>query len=463
MTDVDVEVVDSFERIFPVPAVTAAWDEVLRRAGARRGDRGSRFGWERARLPHGRHHRRVVALVATALVVAVASASAFGTVRDLLFGGRRTAPIWAGAPTWSPDGRRIAFMTVACAQWCNGPVEVNVMNADGSGQRDLTREWRLDGVPLAVGEGPVWSRDWRRVALVRARGGRYRYSDIYVMNTDGGGRRRLTRSPQNDGDPVWSPDGRRLAFVRVRGGSADIYLVNADGSGLRRLAHAIEFKPFSGGPSSGFGANPAWSPDGRKIAFMSNRDDTDDIFVVNADGSGLRNLTRSKGHDRKRIWHGREHKRIFWFSPDGPMWSPDGQKIVFRSERDRPSASERTACRPRCRRDEIYVIGADGRGLRRLTHNWRYDGGAVWSPDGRRILFTAGASRDVFVMKADGSGQRNLTRSVRYPLAEHAATAWSPDGRKILFISNRGGNGEVYVMNADGSGMRKLTQLKGGD
>jgi Tol biopolymer transport system component len=467
MTDVDLQVADSFERIFPVPAGITDWDDVLQRAGGRRAFRDSQVELERAaRPPRSGYGRRVVVLAATALIVAVASASAFGTVRDLLFGARQTVPVWAGSPTWSPDGRRIAFASVACAQWCNGPIGAHIMNADGSELRNLTRQWGLEGVSLAFGEVPVWSPNWRKVAFVRARAGRYRNSDIYVMNADGSRRRRLTRSPQNDGDPVWSPDGRRLAFVRVRGGRSDIYLVNADGSGLRRLAHAIAFRPMPGAPSSGFGANPAWSPDGRKIAFMSNRDGTDDIFVVNADGSGLRNLTRSQGHDRTREWKGREHKRIFWFSTDGPMWSPEGQKIVFRSERDRPSESERAACRPRCRRGEIYVIDADGSGLRRLTHNWMSDGAHAWSPDGRKILFLrsggegANVQGDVYVMNADGSGQRNLTRSATHPFATDTAPAWSPDSRMILFVSNRDRNGEVYVMNADGSGERKLTQLK---
>jgi Tol biopolymer transport system component len=464
MTDVELEVADSFERIFPTPYVIEDWDDVAQRAGGRRGHRGSRFGREQtARVRQGRHRRRLAVLAGAALVVAVASASAFGTVRDLLFGERHTVPGWAGTPTWSPDGRRIAFMAVPCAQWCDGPLEAHVMNADGSGQRNLTPEWRLDGVTMPFFAGfPVWSPDWRKVAFVRERGV-HGYSDIYVMNADGSGHRQLTRSPQQDGDPVWSPDGRRLAFVRVRGGRSDVYVLDVDGSGLRRLAHAIAFRPMPGAPSSGFGANPAWSPDGRKIAFISNRDGNDDIFVVNADGSGLRNLTRSQAHDRTRIWHGREHKRISWFSPDGPMWSPDGQKIVFRSERDRPSALERASCQPRCQRDEIYVVNADGSGLRRLTRNWKSDNSPIWSPDGRKILFVRFVHGDVYVMNADGSGQRNLTRSTAHPFATDTAPAWSPDGRRILFVSNRDRNGEVYIMNADGSGVRKLTQLKGGD
>jgi Tol biopolymer transport system component len=451
MSDVDLEVADSFERIFPPPAASADWEDVLERA--RGGYGGSRRGWKQASgLRQGGHRRRVLLVVAALLVVVVASASAFGTVRDLLFGERRIAV--AGAATWSPDGRRIAFVSLGCTPTCSGRhVELNVMNADGSGQRNLTREWGLEVAPWGPGGLPVWSPDWRKLAFLRQRGVNRgypvygRYSDIYVMNADGSGRRRLTRSAQNDGDPVWSPDGRRLAFVRVWGGLANIYVVNADGSGLRRLAHAFAYTPSPGDFGAGWRANPAWSPDGRKIAFVSNRDGNDDVFVVNADGSGLRKLSRSRRNDRD------------------PVWSPDARLIAFRGRREPPSEAERTVCRGHCMLDEVYVVNTDGSELRRLTRNWKSDGPAAWSPDGRTLLFLRSGHPDLWVMNADGSGQRNLTPSVTQPLASHLSPVWSPDGRKILFVSNRGdGNWfEVYVMNADGSGKRKLTQLKGRD
>lgn len=417
----------SVDRLLPATPGAADWDDVL----------------SRVRAHQGRRRRRIVVLAAASLFLATATATGFGTVRDLFSAERRT-PI---AATWSPDGRRIAFVTYCCR---GRVVEVNVMNADGGGQRKLSGDW---GFETGLWP-PAWSPDGRRIAFVRGRGAhKYgnaeRDSDIYLANADGSGRRRLTQSPQRDGDPVWSPDGRRLAFVRVRYGVGDrllgfgdIYLVNADGSGLRRLVRAISpLVRMPGGPTWGFSANPAWSPDGRRIAFVSNRDGSDDIFVVNADGSGLRNLTRSRGNDHN------------------PVWSPDGREIAFQGRRARPSELERAVCRGHCDREEIYAVNADGSGLRRLTRNWKTDSPSGWSPDGRKILFLRAGHPDVWVMNADGSGQRKLTPSVTYPLAIHQSAAWSPNGRKILFISNRGDGKrlEVYVMNADGSEKRKLT------
>ena len=101
------------------------------------------------------------------------------------------------------------------------------------------------------------------------------------MNADGSGQRRLTRNARaRHGAPAWSPDGRKIAFGRDRDGSNDeIYVINADGSGQRRLTQS--------------GRQPLWSPDGQKIAFTSKRNGNDDIYVMNPDGSGQRNLTRN--------------------------------------------------------------------------------------------------------------------------------------------------------------------------
>ena len=146
----------------------------------------------------------------------------------------------------------------------------------------------------------------------------------------------LTSHAADDWQPAWSPDGRRIVFGSDRAGLAEIYVMNADGSGVTRLTN-----------NSGDDRLPAWSPDGARIAFASNRGRNDEIYVMNADGSGVRRLTNN-GYD--------------------PSWSPDGRRIAFMSDRDGDW--------------EIYVMNADGSGVGHLTNDG-YD--PSWSPDGRRI------------------------------------------------------------------------------
>ena len=138
-------------------------------------------------------------------------------------------------------------------------------------------------------------------------------------------------------DPVWSPDGRKIAFVRLSK-RLGVYVVNADGSGMRNLTP----KPV------GTDASPAWSPDGRKIAFVSLRDDNSEVYVMNANGSGQRSLTRNPAFD------------------DDPAWSPDGRLIAFRSTRDGNT--------------DIYIMNADGSGQRNLTRSPANESSASWSP-----------------------------------------------------------------------------------
>ncbi len=109
--------------------------------------------------------------------------------------------------------------------------------------------------------------------------------------------------------PAWSPDGRKLAFVSRRDGNSEIYVINADGSGQENLTRQ---------PASD--SHPSWSPDGRKLAFVSRRDGNSEIYVMNADGSGLRNVTRTPSNDLD------------------PAWSPDGRAIALSSRKCTPSA-----------------------------------------------------------------------------------------------------------------------------
>ncbi|MGH3137197.1 MAG: LpqB family beta-propeller domain-containing protein [Gaiellaceae bacterium] len=258
--------------------------------------------------------------------------------------------------------------------------------------------------------------------------------------------------------PVWSPDGRRIAFVNRRDGRA-LYVMNADGSGLRIVARVQRL------------ATPAWSPDGRRIVFQGWGDG--EVYVVNADGSGQRTLARrgsgpAWSPDGRRIAFaitgklyvvnadGSGHRTLTRLGRDGGVatlaWSPDGRKLLFLLEH--PSA-------PRCGYCfHLFVLNADGSGLRDLTRELSGGFGTpasdpVWSPDGRMLAFVRLNTRHgVYVINADGSAVRNLTPKSRG--AFYAAPAWSPDGRKITFVSNRDGRYAVYVMNADGSGQRSL-------
>ena len=394
MTDVELEVADSFERVFPVPVVTAHWDDVLDRAGA------------------GHRHRtrtlprwRIVTASAVIVVGALLVTPALGIgshLLDLIQGGAPTRPE-VRISSWSPDGRRIAFVS----QRDRGNWELSVVNANGSGQRKLTR--------IAGASTPAWSPDGRKVAFEGPRDGSN--NGLYVMNADGSGQRRLARRAHA---PAWSPEGRWIAF----NWGPKLYVMNADGSEHRTLVK-------SGGGSL------RWSPDGRRLAFLSAEGLCNTCFtlhVVNTDGSGLESL--AAGHS---TWNGSH----WWEAApvSDPAWSPDGKKLAF------------------ARLDKgfgIYVLKADLSGLQRLTRKSSGSYAApAWSPDGRKIAFAIDRDGDseVFVMNANGSGQRNLTRNH----ADDGDPAWSPDGRKITFVSDRDGTYEVYVMNADGSGQRRLT------
>jgi Tol biopolymer transport system component len=314
------------------------------------------------------------------------------------------------AATAAATKARIAFYSARTQEGPKGAA-LYVVDADGGGKRVLTRTAWIDGPEVA--NGPAWSPDGRRIAFLSVR---HHNEDIYVLDLGSGQAHRVTRDPADDREPAWSPDGRKIAFVSERihgpsGYSSDLYAVNADGSGDRRLTHDVQ------------AAYPAWSPDGRKIAFSyANGTST---YVVNADGSGQRRLgpgalEHSWSPDGHRIAYldgSSGTFQIYVMNADGtakhhlargarPSWSPDGSKIAFIAD----PAGGRSA--PAKLRPEIYVINADGTGLRRLTNNRVWDDGPAWSPDGRMIAFFSlrDGYSEIYVMNPDGSGQRNVSR-----------------------------------------------------
>ncbi len=141
--------------------------------------------------------------------------------------------------------------------------------------------------------GPAWSPDGRKIVFWSDRDGqdvRPRNDELYVMNADGSGVRRLTRNPAQDLFPAWSPDGEKIAFASARDGNGEIYVMRADGSGVRRLTHAAV-------ADDSFGPKATWSPDGTRIAFDSYRSVPSgarfEIYVINVDGSRKRRLTQN--------------------------------------------------------------------------------------------------------------------------------------------------------------------------
>lgn len=257
-----------------------------------------------------------------------------------------------------------------------GNNEIFAAGANGSGLVRLTRSAASDS-------NPTWSPDGRRVAFESNRHGdrrSYQDSDVFVMNANGSGVREVTFSNRFDGDPAWSRQNV-IAFESERNGASDVYSIRPNGSGERRLTAAPAFD-----------GDPAWSPDGRRVAFTSERDGGDrEIYVMNADGTNQSRLTTSAGFD------------------ENPSWSPNGRLIAFDSMRDGNL--------------EIYVMNADGTGLRRVTDHPAIDAIPGWSQDGSRIVFVseriAKGQRRLFSVSPAGGASRQLTRG---------AYDMSPDG-----------------------------------
>jgi len=292
-------------------------------------------------------------------------------VRQLTFGGENAEAYF------SFDGTKIIFQSTRDGARCD---QQYTMNADGS---DLRR--------VSSGQGRTtcgfFTPDGREIVYASTHGAGaacparpdmsrgyvwpiYQGYDIYRAHADGSGLRNLTRSPGYDAEPTVGPDGR-IVFTSVRDGDMEIYSMNGDGSDVRRLTTRV-------GPDGG----PFFNKDGSQIVFRGRtlapgaeldryslllkeglwQPTSLEIFVMNRDGSGLRQITKSSA------------------ASFAPYFHPDGTRIIF--------STNITSQQGRGEFD-LYMINTDGSGLERVTHAPDFDGFPMWSPDGRKLVFAS--------------------------------------------------------------------------
>jgi TolB protein len=264
-----------------------------------------------------------------------------------------------GAPEWSPDGRRIAFVRTPVGHWGG---EVNVMWVEGGGRRSLAG----DAVDL------TWGPNGARLAFESVESDS---SEVWTVGLGNGALTRLTDNDVDDSHPAWSPDGTELAISRetwYRGPERIVAFDLATGR-TRRISRG-------GGPGGHWW--PDWSPDGMRIALVD--EGRGKLLVTEADGANTRAVRLPAGIG----------------APVTPSWSPDGSTIAFATSSFGDPES-----------GEIYTVRPDGTGLRRLTRNGVWDTSPDWSPDGKRIVFARdrgdGRGR-IYVMDARGRHARAL-------------------------------------------------------
>lgn len=279
-------------------------------------------------------------------------------------------PTSVPAPTSTPSPTPAGFaLKGRIAFYCPEARGIRIYSADGSNVSDrLTAGWSCD---------PDWSPDGKKIAFVI--GSNKDGYNIYTMNTDGTGVMQLTHDNYVSDHPDWSPDGKRIIFVCgtfFSGGQ--LVTINADGSN-----RSVLYAPFMYKTPDGIAFDPAWSPNGKYVAFAARciEDNSKNIYLLSTDIPNVTRLTYGPAND------------------SNPAWSPDGKYIAFVSDRDRG-------------KNKLYVMNADGSNVKQIQTD--LDGiediyFPTWSPDGRYIAFSTRGNL-LYVINADGSGLKFIRK-----------------------------------------------------
>lgn len=357
-------------------------------------------------------------------------------------------------PRWSPDGRTLAY-TSRIVRSGEFPSRIRLITRDGRRMREVTTD-RENGIEQHL--FPTWSPDGKRIAFFRTRG----EHGLWVMSADGRNLRKIPTSTSDDfldlswsrsgrilyssssiglqalvgirpdtgqrrllvsdaTQPRWSRDGRQLAFVRHvgRAGTFEVLVSDDSGANVRNVTRHPAADEL-----------PSWSPDGSRIAYSTERGGDEalvDVYTSSSDGTDPRPLAVGPENEAD------------------PDWSPDGSTVLFARFppfREKPPPGD------------VYAIDIATGVERRLTDHPATDELARWSPDGRSIVFMSERTgrRQLFLMNADGSDQRPFLASASHD----TSPAWSPDGRHIAFTRFRAKSVELWIANADGTGASRL-------